>query len=360
MEKTNTIGQRLKGAVSYAWREGTVYIILIALMVMFSLINPLFFSRRNIYNLISESSYYIIAGMGISFVMIGGGIDLSVGYEMAMVSTTSFILMSSYASAHGGECPAWFVLLVFAWGIFLGFVMGVFNGVICAKLKLFPLIVTMSTSEVFKGISYTITNSKTYSGLPAVFRMLYTKKILGMPLDVYLALVCVVITWFVLNKTHFGRDILAVGGNKECARLSGIKTDKIQILTFAITGAVFGLAALDMMAHQNMTSSSTGPGTEFTCLTAAIIGGISFMGGKGNVFGLVAGIFVMQIIANGMQLAQWGAYLQYAVKGIILLAAISFDAIKNRPRPVARVHQQTHSGEKNAELTEKSTAEEKG
>ena len=159
-----------------------------------------------------------------------------------------------------------------------------------------------------------------------------------MPVDVYLALLCVILAWFVLNKTHFGRDVLAVGGNRECARLSGIKADFIQAMTFAITGAVFALAALDMMAHQNMTSANSGPGTEFTCLTAAIIGGISFMGGKGNVVGLVAGIFVMQIISNGMQLAGWGIYLQYAVKGIILLGAISFDAIKNRPRPTVRIH----------------------
>ncbi len=157
-------------------------------------------------------------------------------------------------------------------------------------------------------------------------------------LDVYLAIACILLAWFVLNKTNFGRSILAVGGNRECARLSGIKTDLVQIMTFAITGAVFGIAALVMMAQQNMTSSTTGPGTEFTCLTAAIIGGISFKGGKGNVFGLVAGIFVMQIIANGMQLAGWGTYLQYAVKGAILLAAISFDAIKNRPRPAVRIH----------------------
>ena len=338
MENRKSLGPRLKSAAGYAWREGTVYFVLAFLVIMFTIINPRFFSSRNIYNLITESSHYIIAGMGISFVMIGGGIDLSVGYEMAMVSTTSFILMSNYAAAHGGQVPAWFILVIFAWGIFLGFMMGMLNGVICAKLKLFPLIVTIATSEVFKGLCYTITSSKTYSGLPAGFRTLYTTKILGLPMDVYLALICVILTWFVLNKTHFGRDVLAVGGNPECARLSGIKADWVQILTCAMTGGVFGLAALDMMAHQNMTSATSGPGTEFTCLTAAIIGGISMTGGKGNVVGLVAGIFVMQIISNGMQLAGWGAYLQYAVKGIILLAAISFDALKNRPRPVVRVH----------------------
>ena len=104
MIKSNeTFGERVKGALSYAWREGTVYIILAALIIMFTIINPAFFSRRNIYNLVSESSYYIIAGMGIAFVMIGGGIDLSVGYQMAMVSTTSFLLTQKILEATGGK-----------------------------------------------------------------------------------------------------------------------------------------------------------------------------------------------------------------------------------------------------------------
>ncbi len=330
-EKNAPVGERLKYAAGYAWREGTVYIILAFLILMFSLINPLFFSPKNIYNLITQSSYYIIAGMGIAFVMIGGGIDLSVGYQMAMVSTTSAILMQQY------NFPVW---AIFVWGVGLGFLMGCINGVIATKLHLFPLIVTIATTEVFKGICLTITNAKTFSGMPDAFRALYKAKWLGLPADVYLAALVVLLAWFVLNKTHFGRDILAVGGNRECARLSGIQADLVQIMSFAITGAVFGLAALDMMSQQNMTSATTGPGTEFLCLTAAIIGGISFMGGKGNVFGLVAGIFVMQIIANGMQLAGWGTYLQYAVKGIILLAAISFDAIKNRPRPTVRARRE--------------------
>ena len=121
MNKDLSFGQRLKGGASYVWREGTVYIILLALIAMFSIINPLFFSAKNLYNLITQSSYYVIAGMGIAFVMIGGGIDLSVGYEMAMVSTTSAIFMQSYMASHGGACPAWFILVIFVWAIALGF-----------------------------------------------------------------------------------------------------------------------------------------------------------------------------------------------------------------------------------------------
>ena len=165
-----------------------------------------------------------------------------------------------------------------------------------------------------------MTSSKSYSGMPEAFRALYKAKLLGLPLDVYLAIFIVAATWIVLNKTHFGRDVLAIGGNKECARLSGIKADLVQTLCFAITGAIFAIATIDMLA-----------------LTAAIIGGISMKGGKGNVVGMVAGILVMQIIANGMQLAHWGTYAQYTVKGIILLLAIAFDALKNRPKPMVRV-----------------------
>lgn len=267
--------------------------------------------------------------MGICFVMISGGIDLSVGYQMAVCGCVAAIIMLETT------LPFWVVWPVC---IVLGFLMGTLNGLIASKLKLFPLVVTIATSEVFKGIAYTITSSKSYSSMPDAFRALYKTKLLGLPLDVYLAILVVAATWIVLNKTHFGRDVLAVGGNKECARLSGIRSDLVQTLCFALTGAIFAIVTLDMLAQQNQTYATTGPGTEITCLTAAIIGGISMMGGKGNVVGMVAGIFVMQMIANGMQLAGWGTYTQYIVKGVILLLAIGFDAIKNYPKPVVRIH----------------------
>lgn len=324
-----SIGGGLGAAGRYLYQEGTVYIILAVLVVFFGIMNPLFFSARNIYNLITQSTYIIIAGMGICFVMISGGIDLSVGNQMAVCGCTAAILMLET------ELPWWIVWPVC---IGIGFAMGALNGLLASKLKLFPLVVTIATSEVFKGIAYTMTSSKSYSGMPGSFRALYKTRLLGLPLDVYLTVLIVAVTWIVLNKTHFGRDVLAIGGNKECARLSGIKADLVQTLCFAITGAIFAIATLDMLAQQNQTSATTGPGTEITCLTAAIIGGISMKGGKGNVVGMVAGILVMQIIANGMQLAHWGTYAQYTVKGIILLLAIAFDALKNRPKPMVRVH----------------------
>ena len=313
--KNRSWAGRLASAGRYLYQEGTVYIILAVLVAFFTLFNPVFLTRRNLYNLITQSTYIIIAGMGICFVMISGGIDLSVGNQMAVCGCVAGIIMTQT------ELPFFIVWPVC---IVLGFAMGLLNGVIAARLRLFPLVVTIATSEVFKGIAYTITSSKSYSGMPAAFRALYKTKLFGLPLDVYLAIAVVAATWLVLNKTHFGRDVLAIGGNKECA----------------ITGAIFAVATLDMLAQQNMTSATTGPGTEITCLTAAIIGGISMKGGKGNVVGMVAGILIMQMIANGMQLAGWGSYTQYTVKGIILILAIAFDALKNRPRPAVRVRKE--------------------
>jgi ribose transport system permease protein len=340
--KNISFGQRLKKGAQYAYREGTVFIILVALVIMFTLLNKTFFTGNNIKNLLTGSTFYLIAGMGICFVMISGGIDLSVGFQMALVSCISAMLMKSL------NFPAW---SVFPIGAAMGFIMGAINGVITAKLKLFPLIVTLASGMVFKGIVYAITESRSFSGMPDSFRWIYKTKWLGLPVDVYIAIVIIIISWVVLNKTHFGRDVIAVGGNRECSRLSGINIDLIQILCYGICGAIFAIAALDMLAQQNMTSATTGPGTEFVCLTAAIIGGISFMGGKGNVFGLVAGIFVMQIINNGMMLAHMGSYLQYTVNGLILLAAIAFDAIKNRPRLAVRIRKHMKKDASNGEAS---------
>ena len=317
----------LKRAGGYVWREGTTYIIFAVLLIFFTCMNPVFISGSNLYNILTGSTYIIIAGMGILFVMMTGGIDLSVGYIMATAACLAFVMISA-------GIPVVITILLC---VLVGFAMGLVNGFLAAKLKLFPLIITLATQMIFQGIALTISGGSTYYSLPDSFRAIFITEFLGVPMDVWIALICVVLAWFVLNKLRFGRDVLAVGGNKECARLSGIKVDLVTMLCYAICGAVFAFAGMDMIAQQNSASASSA-GIEFTCLTAAIIGGISMMGGKGNVVGLVFGIFIMQIIANGMQLAGLGSYAQYIVKGVILIAAVAFDVIKNHPRAKVRVH----------------------
>jgi ribose transport system permease protein len=312
----------VKGA-KYCWQNGSAYIILLFLVILFECFNPRFLSGQNLLNLISGSTFFMIAGMGIMFVMLTGGIDLSVSWQVSIVEVVAAICMTQLG------WPIWAIWPV---SILIGAACGFINGFLAAKLHLFPLIITLATSEVFKGIAFNITQGQSFQGMPAGFRSLYTTRFLNLPVDVYIAVLFIFVTWLVLNKTKFGRDVLAVGGSQEASRLSGIKVGLVTTLAYTLCGGIFAVAGLDMLAQENL-AEATNSGIEFTCLTAAIIGGISMMGGKGNVMGMVVGIFIMQIIANGMQLAGFGPYAQYIIKGVILLVAVAFDFFKNMPRP---------------------------
>jgi ribose transport system permease protein len=312
----------LRGLQKYA-----VMLILVVLMVLFSFSSPYFLTVRNLTNIITQNTYFIIVAIGLSFVMIGGGIDLSVGWQMSLVGVVTAMCMMVF------HLPVWLCILI---GILLGTFLGFFNGLIVANIKVFPLIVTIATSTVFQGISYIISQAKTYRSYPDQFLFIARGKVLGMPFDVLLTILIVLFASFVYYKTAYGWNVLALGGNEEAARLAGIKTKAMKISVYTVCGFFTAIAALVMISKANTTNSSFGPGTEFTALTAAIVGGISFMGGEGNMLGLVTGVFILAVLGNGMQLAGWGTYAQYIVKGIILLGAVSFDELQKNARRAKR------------------------
>ena len=248
--------------------------------------------------------------------MIGGGIDLSVGYQMSLVGVVTAMCMTLY------HFPVWVSVGL---GLLLGTFLGLVNGLIVTNIRIFPLIVTIATSTVFQGVSYLISKAQTYRNYPESFLWLTKGKVLGIPIDVFLTILVVLFASFVYYKTNFGWNVLALGGNGEAARLAGIKTKRMKVAVYAICGFFVGIATMIMISKSNTTSSAFGPGIEFTVLTAAIVGGISFMGGEGNMLGLVTGVFILAVLGNGMQLAGWGTYAQYIVKGLILLGAVTFD-----------------------------------
>lgn len=153
-----------------------------------------------------------------------------------------------------------------------------------------------------------------------------------MPFDVLLALVIVILVTIVYYETVFGYRLVALGGNEEAARLSGINTRRMKIAMYTICGFFTAVATMVMISKANTTNSSFGPGTEFIALTAAIVGGVSFMGGEGNIPSLVAGVFILAVLGNGMQLAGWGTYAQFIVRGLILLGAVAFDEYQRNLR----------------------------
>ena len=304
-------------------RRYTVVIVLILLMILFSFVSPYFLTLRNLINIITQNTYFIIVAIGLSFVMIGGGIDLSVGFQMSLVGVVTAMNMTVY------QLPVWLSVLI---GILLGTLLGFINGMIIVKIKVFPLIVTLATSTVFQGLSYIISQAKTYRGYPPEFLVLTKPILFGIPLDVFLTLLIVLFAAFIYNKTSFGWNILALGGNEEASRLAGINTKFMRVAVYTICGFFVSIATMVMISKANTTNSMFGPGTEFTALTAAIVGGISFMGGEGSILGLVTGVFLLAVLGNGMQLAGWGTYAQYIVKGMILLGAVTFDEFQKNLR----------------------------
>jgi ribose transport system permease protein len=304
-------------------KKYTVMFILVFLVILFSFSSKYFLTVRNLTNIITQNTYFIIVAIGLSFVMIGGGIDLSVGWQMSLVGVVTAMSMTVY------NLPVWLSVLI---GILLGTFLGFFNGMIVTNIKVFPLIVTIATSTVFQGISYIVSQAKTFRGYPDAFLFITKGKIIGIPFDVVLTIVVVLVAAFIYYKTSYGWNVLALGGNEEAARLAGIKTKAMKVSVYTVCGFFTAIATMVMISKANTTSSMFGPGTEFTALTAAIVGGISFMGGEGNVLGLVTGVFILAVLGNGMQLAGWGTYAQYIVKGVILLGAVTFDEYQKNAR----------------------------
>ncbi len=314
----------LSGLKKYA-----VVFVLLALMAFFSWRSPYFFTARNLTNIVTQNTYFIIVAVGLSFVMIGGGIDLSVGYQMSLVGVITAMAMVVY------RLPVWLAVLL---GLVLGTTLGLINGLIVTSIRIFPLIATLATSTVFQGISYIVSKANTFRAYPDQFLWLTKGKVLGAPVDVLLALIIVILVTIVYYETVFGFRLITLGGSEEAARLSGINTRRMKIAMYALCGFFTAVATMVMISKANTTNPSFGPGTEFIALTAAIVGGVSFMGGEGNIPSLVAGVFLLAVLGNGMQLAGWGTYAQFIVRGLILLGAVAFDEYQ---RNLTRTMQKT-------------------
>ena len=304
-------------SVSMALKKYAILLVLVGLVILFSCLTPFFFTVQNLTNVFVQQSYVIIAAVGLSFVMISGGMDLSLGWQMSLVGVTTAVLMKN------AGLPVWLSLVLCG---LCGVALGLFNGVMTVSLKVHPLIVTFGTMTIFQGLSYTVANQSVILNLPQSYKFFGQGYLFGwMPVSVILMAAVVASASFILNKTYFGRHIYAVGSNEDAAHLAGIKVKKIKLLVFSLCGFFVSIATTILFARTGSAAPATGPGVEFNCMTAAVLGGISFKGGDGNMWGLVTGVLILGILGNGMQLVGLNTYVQYIVKGAVLLAAVGFD-----------------------------------
>lgn len=303
-------------------KKNVPFLILIFLVVLFSFIAPNFMTFGNLRTLIRQVSFAGISAVGLMFVMISGGIDLSIGSQIVFSNVLLAIMMAEWKLPPAVAIPL--ILLV-------GTGLGAINGFLCIKLKIHPLIITLGTSAIFKGLGYIINRSRNIMGFPDSFRWFGQGYIWGIPVPVIVMVIVALIGAFILTKTYFGRQVFALGGNEEAARLAGVNIDRMKVLLFMICGFISAITTVLLLSRVFAGQTITGQGLEFDCLTAALLGGVSFKGGEGTIFGLMVGMLIIGVLNNAMQLATFPDFSQTVVKGSVLLIAVAFDVYqKNR------------------------------
>jgi ribose/xylose/arabinose/galactoside ABC-type transport system permease subunit len=313
---------------NFGARIGTVmkknvpFLILVFLLILFSFVAPKFMTFGNIRTLIRQVSFSGISAVGLMFVMISGGIDLSIGSQIVFSNVLLAIMMVDWKIQPGLAIPL--ILLV-------GTGLGAINGFLSISLKIHPLIITLGTSAIFKGVGFIINRSRNIMGFPESFRWFGQGYVLGIPVPIIVMVVVALIGSFILTKTYFGRKVFALGGNEEAARLAGVHINRMKVILFMICGFICSITAVLLLSRVFAGQTVTGQGLEFDCLTAALLGGVSFKGGEGSVFGLMVGIIIIGVLNNAMQLASFPDFSQTVVKGSVLLIAVAFDVYqKNR------------------------------
>ncbi len=305
----------------------SIYIALLILVVIFSLMSPTFLTVNNILTILKQSAPKGIMAVGAMFVMLTGGVDLSVGAE---VSLLGIVMASLMAKAGWGILPA--VLVAFV----LGAVIGLINATLVVKVNIPPMIATMGTSWILQGLSYTICGGLPVTGLVKGFSSFGQGSVGIIPIPVIVFAIVVAIGAFILRYVPYGRHIYSVGSNAESTRLAGINVSFVRMSVFVICSVLTALAAIITLSRVNSGQPSTGIGQEMDVLTAVVLGGTRFTGGDGKISGVVAGIIVIGVISNGLVMIGAGEYIQTIVKGLILILALVIYTIRARVEASAK------------------------
>lgn len=293
-----------------------VYLILVLVIVFFSCATRSFLNTKNILNICRQVSMIGICSVGMTMVLLTGGIDISCGSVIALSGVVSAKLMIDSGMA---VIPA--MVIGVAVGVFCGFV----DGVAVAKFKVPALIATLAMQSIARGIAYILTAGIPVYGLPETVKYLAQSYLLGIPVPVYVMAAMFLLGWWMLEKTPFGRHVYAIGGNEEVARLSGINVFWRKIQVYAFSGFFAGLSGVIMLSRINSGQPATGDGFEMDVITGAVLGGVSVAGGEGKLINVIAGVLIMGMLSNGMTLMNLDEYWQWVAKGAVLLFAVSFD-----------------------------------
>lgn len=294
-----------------------IIFVLVLLIIVFSSLSPRFLSPDNIFNILRQVSIVGIISVGMTFVMLTGGIDLSCGSVVGASCVGAALLMTKSSMN-----PVLACIIMCVFGTFLGLV----NGFFISQLKVPPFIATLGMMTSVRGIAYIITGGLPVFGFNRSFTVLGQGYVGVVPIPVIVMFIVFVFGIVFLAKTRMGRHIYGVGGNEEASRLSGVHVKKIKYLVYGIAGFMSALAGVVLLARVNSGQPNAGEGYEMDVITAVVLGGVSMSGGQGRLIMVIVGVMIMGILTNGMTMLTINEYVQRFVKGMVLIAAVALDS----------------------------------
>lgn len=301
----------------------------IAVCLVLAIVNENFLSSRNILNVLRQTAINGILAIGMTFVILARGIDLSVGSVVALagIVAASLATTSSTAMVAGGPYPA---LLAIAVGLGVGALCGFVSGIVVARFNVPSFVATLGMLSAARGLTLLYADGKPVPALTPEFRFIGAGNIGGIPVPVIIFGLVFVIAWWVLNHSRFGRHVYAAGGNPHAAIVSGISVSRIRMWVFVISGVLAGLAGMVLAARTGSALTQAGIAYELDAIAAVVIGGTSLAGGVGRITGTLIGALLIGVMNNGLDLMGVESYYQQVIKGILIVAAVMLDQSRNK------------------------------
>jgi ribose transport system permease protein len=303
-------------------KSNAIWIVFLIEVIIFAFASGgTFVTGSNIVNIARQVSYYGIASIGMTFVILIAGIDLSIGSIITLVNVVCAFLMVN------AGMNMWIAVIV---SLIMATLIGVLNGAMVASIGIPALIATFASQTVFEGVAYLISGGRPIAGFDQNFGLFGRWALGPIPICAIIMILCFAIGSFILNKTYFGRYFYAIGGNEEAAELSGIRVNRVKYLIYALSGLFAGLAGIVLLSRSGSAQSTVGKGLEFDVITCVVLGGVSVNGGIGRMSGVVAGVLIIGSLTNGMILMDVSEYTQMVVKGIVLAIAVGIDCMSKK------------------------------
>ncbi len=312
-----------KRLLSLLLREAGIGLALLMLCIVFSIAAPRFASATNITNILTQISINTVISVGMTFIILLGGIDLSVGSVLALATIIAGQIITNPSLSVGAAIP-----LAVLGSLAVGMTAGFLNGYVSERWKIHPFITTLGMLNIARGAALQVSQSRTIFNFPTSFNAFGVMEIYGIPFIFIIALIVVFIGRFILNQTVFGRMIYAIGNNEEAVRLSGHTTSVYKVLAYVMCGAAVGLAAIMYMLRLNISSPILGVGFELKAIAAVVIGGTSMSGGKGSMLGTFLGACIIGVLDNGLILIGMGDFARQMVTGLIIVGAVIIDTYR--------------------------------